>query len=301
MSATVGDTSPTFEKTTFSWIWDGVDVPFDDLARYQPPWDIRETIAIEADLGHRTTFDEAVASGIQCARAGACSLHMHIRDEFDKEVADPGVWRDAIDRIRSEVGPIPINRGLRGNTFDESVAHLNDGLFAAVPIQPILDPQYVRGVVEAMHERGVVPDLIIFDPADVNLAMTQLFDRGVLHSPALWTLTLSFPLYGMAMPTPELMIRGLLHVVELIRQVDPLAIIKVCAAGRPSSYITTQAMLLGLDIRPGLGETPWRVPHRPERLRDAVMAVTDAVTVARGLGRDPIDASEYSRMLADCL
>lgn len=288
---------PDFEKSTFSWIWDGVDVPVEELSRFQPRWEIPETIVLEADLGHRTGFEEAVESGIACARAGASGLHMHIRDESDQEVGDPGVWREAIDRIEAEVGPIPVNRGLRGRRFAESISQLDHGLFASVPIQPALEPGYVRAAVEAMRERRVVPDLIVFDPADVNLAMTQLFDPGVLESPSLWTLTLGYPLASMAVPGPSLMTRGLMHVVELIQAVDPRARIKVCATGRASSYTTTQAMLMGLDVRPGLGETPWRHPHRPELLEDAVTGVADAATVARALGREPMAPADYAAVL----
>lgn len=113
---------PSFEKSTFSWIWDSVDVTTEELARFQPEWDIPGDIVVEADVGHRTSFDEAVRYGIDCARAGASSLHMHIRDEHDQEVGDPGVWREAIDRIQAEVGEIGINRGLRGTELRESLS-----------------------------------------------------------------------------------------------------------------------------------------------------------------------------------
>jgi len=288
---------PSFEKSTFAWIWDSVDVTTEELARFQPEWDIPVDIVVEADVGHRTGFDEVVRYGIDCARAGASSLHMHIRDEHDQEVGDPGVWREAIDQIEAEVGEIGVNRGLRGKELRESLSHLEHGLFASVPIQPLLDPEYVRAVIAAMKENEVVPDLIIFDTADVNLAKTQLFDTGVLAPPALWTVSLGFPLMGMALPDSALMTRGLTHTVELIRRIDPEGIIKICATGRASSYTTTQAMLMGLDIRPGLGETPWRHPHRPERLESALVGVSDAITVAEALGRTPVSPASYLERL----
>ena len=60
------------------------------------------------------------------------------------------------------------------------------------------------------------------------------------------------------MYSPESMIDGLMRTVRLIKEVDPISIIMVAAAGRASTYVATLAMLMGLHVRVGLEDTIWK-------------------------------------------
>ena len=56
--------------------------------------------------------------------------------------------------------------------------------------------------------------------------------------------------------------------VDQIRQIDPTSVISVCAAGRAGLYMTTLATMMGLHIRVGTEDTPWRHPNSDVRLKD---------------------------------
>ena len=50
------------------------------------------------------------------------------------------------------------------------------------------------------------------------------------------------------------MMESLTRIVGSIRDIDPDGVIIVCAAGHASTYLATQAALMGLHIRVGLGD-----------------------------------------------
>jgi 3-keto-5-aminohexanoate cleavage enzyme len=88
----------------------------------------------------------------------------------------------------------------------------------------------------------------------------------------------------------------MLHVRQ-IRHIDPESRIMVCMAGRPSSYLTTMAIILGLDVRVGMEDTIFRWPHKNDLIANDVSAFTSTVTIANNLGRRLATANEYRAKL----
>ena len=114
----------------------------------------------------------------------------------------------------------------------------------------------------------------------------------------MWLLVPGTPYYGMPVPNPSIAFRGIMLMVDAIRSIDETAHISVSASGRSSSYATTLAMLLGLHVRPGTGETHWRYPHDTALCtEDPAVLVSDAIQVASLLGRQPASAKQYREMI----
>jgi uncharacterized protein (DUF849 family) len=288
------------DKATTALIWDGVELDRDAVGALQPPWDIPSTIAIKADIGHHHHAPEVIRHSIECVEAGACAVHLHIRDDAGKDTGDMGLWREVVGAIRSHCGDeIVIDSGFRGSTFEERTSHIREGLFDIVPVIPTWDGEYLGAAIEVLNEHGVRPEFCIWDATDISLVRSQLFARGLIDSPSLWLIVPSSPYFGMPMPTPSLAVRGVPHLIDLVLDVDPDAHISVSASGRGSSYLTTLGMLLGHHVRPGIGETHWRHPHVDDReTPDPALLIADAVQVATGLGRTPATAAEYRAMVA---
>jgi 3-keto-5-aminohexanoate cleavage enzyme len=279
----MGDLSP--DRSMADWIWAGVSATEAEVAAMQPPWNVPSLVAVEADIGHDLDAASVVAATKRAFDAGAGAVHTHIRVD-GREVADLSTWSRVVGEIRDACPGIVIDRGLRGETYSEAIDQVRLGLFDIMPIQPVFDPKFVRSAVGEMIASGVVPQMAVFDGTDISLAKSQLMDSGVLEPPTAWLVDPSSPYVGMPMPTPVLMARGLCHLVELIRVVDPDARIMVCCAGRASTYLMAQALILGLDIRPGTGETRWRWPHRDDGSFESTGMVADAIKLAELLGRD---------------
>ncbi|MGE4341286.1 MAG: 3-keto-5-aminohexanoate cleavage protein [Pigmentiphaga sp.] len=84
------------------------------------------------------------------------------------------------------------------------------------------------------------------------------------------------------------------HEVELLPlREDHLA----GAAGRASLYVTTLATMMGLHIRVGTEDTPWKFPHRDEHVDDNLAMFRMAREIASLHGREPASANEYRKMI----
>ncbi|HTR74819.1 MAG TPA: 3-keto-5-aminohexanoate cleavage protein [Solirubrobacterales bacterium] len=285
---------PNPYRTTNDLIWEGVEAPREEFGRLQPPWPIPEKIAIKADIGHHYRAPDVIRISLECLDAGAGAVHLHVRDDDGKDTGDIGLWREVVGEIRRQAGDdVVIDSGLRGDSLEERLLHIREGLFDVVALLPSWDPRYLEYPIKEAREAGVSTEIVCWDATDISLAKSGLIDTGLFDRPARWLLVPSTPYYGMPMPTPELMVRGAMHMVDLVRAVDPEGIITFSAAGRPGSYFLGLAVLLGLHIRPGLGETHWRWPHSEDFAEDAVELIQDAADLSKALGRTPADSAEF--------
>ena len=99
------------------------------------------------------------------------------------------------------------------------------------------------------------------------------------------------------MYSPESMISGLTRYVGMIREISQDSIISVCAAGRASTYLTTLATLMGLNIRVGMEDTIYKWPHRDDVLTSNVEHFVLAKLIATSLGRELMSAQEYLQLI----
>ena len=90
------------------------------------------------------------------------------------------------------------------------------------------------------------------------------------------------------MRNPRQMISGLTRIVDSTMDINPNSIISVCAAGRPSVYLVTLAMLMGLHVRLGMEDTVWRYPHRDELVSSNLQQLEAVKAIAENLGRYPM-------------
>ena len=280
-------------RTTTTLIWDGVEASADEVAALQPPWPTPRKIVVKADVGHHHRGPELIEHSDRCLRAGASAVHLHVRDDQDRDTGDLGLWREVVGELRHRHPGVVVDSGLRGNTLEERLSHIREDLFDVIPLLPTWDPDYLAVPLQEMREHGVRPELCVWDGTDIAVAASGLIRRGLIETPAMWLVVPSTPYYGLPMPSAPLMVRGAMHLVELIQAVDPDGVISFSAAGRPSSYLTAVGTLLGHHVRPGIGETPWRWPHDTEPCDDPETLIHDAIAVAAALGRTPASAGEY--------
>ena len=71
----------------------------------------------------------------------------------------------------------------------------------------------------------------------------------------------------------------------------------MCAAGRPSVYLVTLAMLMGLHVRLGMEDTVWRYPHRDELIASNLQQLEAVIAIAENLGRTPMSGARYRELL----
>jgi uncharacterized protein (DUF849 family) len=71
----------------------------------------------------------------------------------------------------------------------------------------------------------------------------------------------------------------------------------VGGAARASLYMTTLATMMGLNIRVGVEDTPWKYPNSDVRLANNLEMFSMARDMAGLLGRTPGSAAYYRGLL----
>ena len=71
----------------------------------------------------------------------------------------------------------------------------------------------------------------------------------------------------------------------------------MCASGRPSVYLVTLAMLMGLHVRLGMEDTVWRYPHRDDLISSDLEQLEAVIAIADNLGRSLMSGTRYRDLL----
>ncbi len=146
------------------------------------------------------------------------------------------------------------------------------------------------------QELGVKPQVAVYSDGDVDNADRYLIKTGLLEKPYFWIILAALP-GGSPMHNPRQMVHTLMHICELIYDIDKDSIIVVCASGRASSYLAVLAMLLGLHVRVGMEDTIWEYPHRDTLISSNAANFARYKAMAELLGREVADGNAYRELI----
>lgn len=143
------------------------------------------------------TAEELAACARSCRDAGASMIHLHVRDAEGRHSLDIGLYHDAMQAIRGEVGDglviqvtsesvgrygpreqMEMVRGLRPEAVSMAVRELFSG--------DVPEPEVAAFLAEC-HEQRIVIQFILYDDADV-LNYVALRRRGVIAERRHWVL-----------------------------------------------------------------------------------------------------------------
>lgn len=133
-----------------------------------------------------------------CAAIGISSVHLHARDEDGEPAWSKSIYAEIIARVREAAPGVVINVSTSGRTWSElekraDVLALDDDLkpdMASLTLSSlnfmkgasVNSPDIVRGLARIMRDRGITPELEIFDLGMLNVA-TVLRKEGLLVGP----------------------------------------------------------------------------------------------------------------------
>ena len=278
-------------------------------AEVSQPWDVPQKMIVSvaitgAFFQHKQnpaqpiTPDEIRESAREVALAGASALHIHVRDDNGYNVLSPKRFHDVIAPLHKEFPTMPIDGCLvpaLAGEWDKMTAVMESKLLDAAPINAtatyIGDSLFAKPAPVIMektrliNEHGATPEIAVYTDADVAIAKRFLISSGLVETPAFWLVLPALP-GGSPMDNTRQMIEGLTRIVNSIRDVDPDGLIMVCAAGRASTHLATQAALMGLHIRVGMEDTYYKWPHREDRINSNLEALQLAQKIAEVTGRD---------------
>lgn len=201
------------------------------------------------------TEHEIAEQAVDCWRAGAAIVHIHVRDEQGRVACDAWRYQQVTDLIRAAGSDVIVNWSTGGGagivsdedrtapvrnapevaSFDCGSTNFGDGVF-------INSPAFLDNLAREMNEHLVTPEIEIFDSGMVANAQ-QLIDDGLLQPPFWFQFVLG--LRGGAPATA----RELTHLVDSL----PLeARWSVCAIGRHQLPMNMMAIAMGGHARTGL-------------------------------------------------
>jgi uncharacterized protein (DUF849 family) len=195
--------------------------------------------------------------------AGASIVHLHARDDRGSPTYKSEVYRRIVGEVRGRCRDAIVCVSTSGRvfrTFEERSAVLDlDGDLTPdlasltlgslnFPRQAsVNEPEMIMALAERMQERGIVPELEVFDLGMLDYA-AYLIERGVLREPFYVNLLLGS--LGTLQATPA-------NLVALVRALPSGATWSAAGIGRSQFEVNALAIAMGGHVRVGLEDNLW--------------------------------------------
>lgn len=286
-----------------------------------PRWEIDDRVLISAAINgafftkrenpHQAiTTKEILASAEECIAEGAQVVHVHVRDEKGYNVLDAGLFKEVLTELRGRHPNVALDACLvavNEAECGEMDRMFKAGLMEAVPVNTtaiilgdnlmVKPPHVIIDKTRKALEAGLVPQIAVYNDADIDNARRFLIDSGLVKPPFTWLVLSGLP--GCSpMYSPETMVDGIMRMVRLIKHIDPASMIILCAGGRGSLYTASLGLLLGCHIRVGMEDTVWKWPHKDDLIDSNAKVFAAMRDIASSLGRRLMTSQEYRAYLS---
>jgi 3-keto-5-aminohexanoate cleavage enzyme len=225
------------------------------------------------------TPEEIGVAVAEAAAAGAAVAHVHARDEEGLPTADPAVYAAIAAEIRARcdivvqastgVGlAVPCEERveiLRGEEVDVRMATLNPASMTFGTGTFSNPPWFVEALATRMLERGIRPELEVYDLGHVGLCL-DLVERGLVPEPLQFSFVMG--VRGGMPGDPALL--------PLLRSMIPAdAAWQAIGIGRAQLPLSLAALAIGGNVRVGFEDNVY--------IRRGVLAESNAQFVARAV------------------
>ncbi|MHC4370740.1 MAG: beta-keto acid cleavage family enzyme, partial [Planctomycetota bacterium] len=168
---------------------------------------------------------------VDCARAGASMVHLHVRDERGVQTADMDVFAHTLDLIRAESDIVVQGStgGLSSLSLEERCVSLNDQRVEVASLNMgscnFADDVYINTLpdirywAKRMRETETLPELEVFDLSMIGTC-DRIADEGLISRPMHFNICLGFEsairatpenLYAMQAAIPDGSTWGVTH------------------------------------------------------------------------------------------
>jgi len=194
----------------------------------------------------------------RCYQLGASVFHLHARDEAGAPTWRPEVYREIVEGVRERCPDAVLCVSTSGRTFKgfeeraavlgldgdarPDMASLTLGSLNFPGQASVNEPPMIKALAERMLERGIVPELEIFDFGMVDYAKF-LIERKLLRPPYYFNLLLGS--LGVLSATA-------FHLSALVRELPASAIWAGAGIGRHQFFVNSLAITMGGHVRVGL-------------------------------------------------
>jgi 3-keto-5-aminohexanoate cleavage enzyme len=242
------------------------------------------------------TPEEIVTSAIECWEAGAAIVHIHVRDpDTGLGAQDTKLFSQVVEPLREQTDLVLCltTSGIPGRnltveerltplelepelaSFDAGSINLGGSVF-------INTPEFLQAAAIGMREKGVKPELEIFD-VGMMVTCLRMREEGYLTDPLHFQFVLGTP-WGIP-ATPK----SLLHLLDYLPERSTWSVIGIGRAHLPMSMM---GLILDGHIRVGMEDNIYY--KRGELAKTNAQFVERIVRIAKAYGRE-VATPEYAR------
>ncbi|MFZ6771810.1 3-keto-5-aminohexanoate cleavage protein [Undibacterium sp. SXout7W] len=245
------------------------------------------------------TPEEIFADVSSCIDLGVSMVHLHARDLHGRPTEDIRTYQNIISLIRNkhpEVVIITTTSGRivhdvekRASTlyleeqYKPDMASLTLGSMNFSKEASVNSPQTILRLAEIMKERGIKPELEVFDLGMIHFAKI-LIEKNLIEAPYYFNILLGNP------GTAQL---NLLHLATIVNDLPPHSIWSLGGIGRFQLKANALGIIMGNGVRVGLEDNLWLTDERTQLARNTqlVERITEQANI---LGR-PIATARQTR------
>jgi 3-keto-5-aminohexanoate cleavage enzyme len=204
------------------------------------------------------TSDEIAEDCHLCYQAGASIFHLHARDDNGKPTYRSDLFREIITKVRSRCPDAIICVSTSGRVYKSleqraevlnldgdakpDMASLTLGSLNFPQHASVNEPQTIQALAQRMNERGIVPELEIFDMGMLDYAK-YLIGRKILREPLYFNLLLGS--LGTLSATP-------FNLSALVTHLPSNSTWAAAGIGKFQFYVNSLAIVMGGHVRVGL-------------------------------------------------
>lgn len=246
---------------------------------------------------------ESIASDCErCYRAGGSLFHLHAREADESATYRAEVYREIIRAVKAKCPDAIICVSTSGRTHREfwqrsevldldgdekpEMASLTLGSMNFPKQASINDPAMIKSLADRMRERGIVPELEVFDYGMVDYAK-YLIERGVLREPFYFNLLLGS--LGTVSATP-------FNLASLVAALPSGATWAAAGIGRFQFPMNSLGVTMGGNVRIGLEDNLYEDTGK-QRLATNPGLVERIARLARAAEREPATPAQAREII----
>jgi 3-keto-5-aminohexanoate cleavage enzyme len=249
------------------------------------------------------TPDEIVNDVLNAVELGANMIHLHVRDPKTGEPAyQKEIYAEIIRGIRQKKKDLVLCVSTSGRIFGEyakrsDCLQLDEELkpdFASLTLSSlnfnkeasVNSPQMIQDLARTMLEKGIRPEMEVFDLGMINYAK-YIIQKGLVKPPYYFSLILG----NIACAQADIMHLGL-----MIKELPEGALFSVGGVGNFQLAMNIVSLAAGGGIRIGLEDNIWFDDARSQLATNRSL-LERILSIARAMGLEPYSPSEVRELL----
>ena len=234
------------------------------------------------------TEAEIVADAVRAVNAGASILHLHVRNANESPSSELAPNASLFRAVRAACPGVIISGSTSGRVVSAlaqraavldaqpDMASLTLGSMNFPKQASVNAPETIYGLARRMRERGIMPELEIFDLGMADYA-NYLVERDVVQLPGYANILLG------SLGTAN---ASAINLSSIVRALPPRTTWAAAGIGRFQLPMNSLAIAMGGHVRVGLEDNLWLDPETKQRPASNEMLIERVVALARAHGRD---------------